>query len=47
MSTAAGDLGAMFDEHVGAEFTAKDIEATMRTMVDEPYVWHVPALTGR
>ncbi len=46
MMTAAGDLGAMFDAHVGAEFTAKDIDATMRTMVDEPYVWHVPALTG-
>jgi carboxymethylenebutenolidase len=36
----------MFDEHVGAEFAAKDIDATMNTMVKEPYVWHVPALTG-
>ena len=40
------DLSAKFDEHVGAEFVAKDIDATMRTMTDEPYVWHVPALTG-
>src|SRR2546421_2567447 len=44
--TGAGDLGSVFDEHVGAEFAAKDIDATMRTMVEEPYVWHVPALTG-
>ncbi|HEY3726166.1 MAG TPA: nuclear transport factor 2 family protein [Solirubrobacteraceae bacterium] len=40
------DLGAMFDEHVASEFVAKDLDATMRTMVAEPYVWHVPALTG-
>jgi carboxymethylenebutenolidase len=40
------DLGAVFDEHVASEFETKDIDATMRTMVEEPYVWHVPALTG-
>ena len=40
------DLGALFDEHVGNEFEAKDVDATMRTMVEEPYVWHVPALAG-
>src|ERR1700747_2719815 len=40
------DLGAVFDEHVASEFEAKDIDATMRTMVEEPYVWHVPGLTG-
>ena len=40
------DLGAVFDEHVASEFETKDIDATMDTMVDEPYVWHVPALTG-
>jgi carboxymethylenebutenolidase len=44
--SAAHDLGAVFDEHVASEFETKDIDATMRTMVDEPYVWHVPALTG-
>ena len=37
------DLGAVFDEHVAAEFAEKDLDATMRTMVEEPYVWHVPA----
>lgn len=42
----SGDLGAVFDQHVEAEFVAKNIDATMNTMVQEPYVWHVPALTG-
>ena len=43
---AGVDLGAVFDAHVAAEFEIQDLDATMRTMVDEPYVWHVPALTG-
>ena len=42
---AGPDLGAIFDEHVGAEFETKDIDATMATMTDSPYVWHVPVLT--
>lgn len=40
------DLGAVFDKHVAAEFVSRDVDATMETMVKEPYVWHVPALTG-
>ena len=40
------DLGAVFDDHVAAEFERQDVDATMDTMVEEPYVWHVPALTG-
>jgi carboxymethylenebutenolidase len=40
------DLGARFDEHVASEFATKDVDATMRAMTAEPYVWHVPALTG-
>jgi carboxymethylenebutenolidase len=40
------DLGARFDEHVASEFVTKDVDATMRTMSAEPYVWHVPPLTG-
>jgi carboxymethylenebutenolidase len=39
-------IGAVFDEHVKCEFVTKDVEATMRTMVKEPYVHHVPVLTG-
>ena len=45
MGTEA-DLGAVFDEHVASEFVTKDVDATMATMVAEPYVWHVPVLTG-
>jgi carboxymethylenebutenolidase len=40
------DLGAIFDQHVASEFVTKDLDATMDTMVDDPHVWHVPALTG-
>jgi len=40
------DLAATFDAHVHAEFQTLDLEATMATMVDEPYVHHVPTITG-
>jgi len=40
------DLGAMFDKHVNYEFEHHDVDATMKTMVKEPYVHHVPTLTG-
>jgi carboxymethylenebutenolidase len=42
----SGDLGAVFDEHVRHEFEDHNVEATMKTMVKEPYVHHVPTLTG-
>jgi carboxymethylenebutenolidase len=40
------DLGAIFDKHVKCEFEDHDVDATMKTMVKEPYVHHVPTLTG-
>jgi carboxymethylenebutenolidase len=40
------DLEAIWDEHTRYEFTDRSVEATMATMVDEPYVNHVPTLTG-
>ncbi|HEY7300444.1 MAG TPA: nuclear transport factor 2 family protein [Xanthobacteraceae bacterium] len=40
------DLGKVFDAHVHAEFVARDVDATMATMVDHPYVTHVPVMTG-
>jgi carboxymethylenebutenolidase len=44
---AAGpDIGDVFDEHVAAEFVHLDLEATMATMTDDPYVNHVPVMTG-
>jgi carboxymethylenebutenolidase len=43
---AGSDIGAVFDEHVAAEFVDLDLDATMATMTDEPYVNHVPVMTG-
>lgn len=40
------DLAATFDAHVRAEFQDCDLEATMETMTDDPYVHHVPTITG-
>lgn len=40
------DLAATFDAHVQAEFQDLDLEATMATMTDDPYVHHVPTVTG-
>lgn len=39
-------LGNIFDKHVKFEFEDKDVESTMKTMVKEPYVHHVPVMTG-
>jgi carboxymethylenebutenolidase len=40
------DLGALFDVHVQREFADVDVDATMETMVHEPYVYGVPTMTG-
>ena len=40
------DLVGLFAEHVRHEFETLDVDATMETMVDEPYVNHVPTLSG-
>ena len=45
-TSASGDIGAVFDEHVAAEFVHLDLDATMATMTDDPYVNHVPVMTG-
>jgi carboxymethylenebutenolidase len=43
---AIPDIGKVFDDHVAAEFVDMDLDATMATMTDEPYVNHVPVMTG-
>jgi carboxymethylenebutenolidase len=43
---SAKDLGGVFDAHVKAEFVDMDVAATMATMVAEPYLTHVPTMTG-
>jgi carboxymethylenebutenolidase len=40
------DLAATFDAHMRAEFQDLDLEATMATMSADPYVHHVPTITG-
>ncbi|MFJ9371005.1 dienelactone hydrolase family protein [Nocardia sp. NPDC101769] len=40
------DLSALWDQHIYHEFDTRDVTATMATMVDEPYVNHIPTLTG-
>ncbi len=40
------DLEALWDKHCEHEFLTRDVDATMATMVAEPYVNHIPTLTG-
>src|SRR5919201_3817306 len=40
------NLGAVFDKHIKHEFQDHDVDATVKTMVGEPYVHHVPMMTG-
>jgi hypothetical protein len=39
---AVHDLAALWDAHCGFEFETRDVDATMATMVAEPYVSHIP-----
>jgi carboxymethylenebutenolidase len=39
-------LAAVLDDHLEAEFVAMDLDAAMATMADDPYLNHVPVLTG-
>jgi carboxymethylenebutenolidase len=40
------NLSDLWDEHVRHEFDTRDVLATMATMVAEPYVNHIPTMTG-
>jgi carboxymethylenebutenolidase len=40
------DLEALWEKHTTYEFVTRDVAATMQTMVAEPYVKHVPVMTG-
>lgn len=46
--TARGEklLSDLWDEHVKYEFATRDTEDTLKTMVPDAYVNHVPVLTG-
>jgi carboxymethylenebutenolidase len=40
------DLIALWETHCRYEFETRDVDATMATMVQEPYVNHIPTMTG-
>jgi carboxymethylenebutenolidase len=42
----AGDPPTILDEHLAAEFAHRDIARTMATMAPDPYLNHVPVMTG-
>lgn len=39
-------LEALWDRHCELEFSVKDADKTVETMVEEPYVNHIPTMTG-
>jgi carboxymethylenebutenolidase len=40
------DLVALWEAHTRTEFETRDVDATMATMVDAPYVNHIPTMAG-
>ncbi|MBI1396595.1 MAG: dienelactone hydrolase family protein [Betaproteobacteria bacterium] len=40
------DFSSLWDKHTEFEFATRDVDATMGTMVAQPYVNHVPTMTG-
>jgi carboxymethylenebutenolidase len=40
------DFSALWDKHCEHEFGTRDVDATMATMVGQPYVNHIPTMTG-
>ncbi len=40
------DLQELWEQHTMFEFSERDVDKTMETMVSEPYVNHIPTMTG-
>lgn len=40
------DLSKLWEEHTAHEFSTRNTEATLETMVEDAYVNHIPVLTG-
>ena len=40
------DLVTLWEDHCRYEFETRDVDATMATMAEEPYVNHIPTMTG-
>ena len=39
-------LAEVWEEHIATEFGSKNVDDTMKTMVADPYVNHIPTMTG-
>jgi carboxymethylenebutenolidase len=46
LTAAQGTLGQLWEDHVRYEFSTRNTEDTLATMVDDAYVNHIPVLTG-
>jgi carboxymethylenebutenolidase len=42
----SANLVELWEEHCRCEFEKRDVNATMATMVPQPYVNHIPTMTG-
>jgi len=40
------EMIAQWDEHIRYEFSTRDVDSTIATMVEDAYVNHVPVMTG-
>ena len=45
-SSAQQAMSDLWDEHMRSEFETSSVKDTLETMVEEPYVNHVPVMTG-
>ena len=46
LTPAQRAMSDLWDKHMRSEFESQSVEETLETMVAEPYVNHVPVLTG-
>jgi carboxymethylenebutenolidase len=46
LTPAQKNLSQLWDEHVRYEFSTRNTEETLATMVEDAYVNHIPVLTG-
>jgi carboxymethylenebutenolidase len=40
------EMIALWDEHISYEFSTRDVDSTIATMVEDAYVNHIPVMTG-
>ena len=46
LTAAQQTMVRMWEQHIAAEFQSKSLETTLETMTENPFVNHVPVLTG-